>query len=191
MKKIIRSLFLILILLTLGCAKKFVPSDSVFINKDFDFSIIKRVAVLPFENLTEDRNAGDIIRYMVFNEIQKFIETVPLGDVEKFLRQKNIQKINELTKEDLTSLAHTLKVDALVTGHVYKYGESRTGTINLPEVAFSLVIIEPEEGSIIFGVTKSGRSDSFLAKHFGVGINTVNQLALKLVKEAVDELSKL
>lgn len=178
-------------LLFSGCAYRAPISDTVFINKDYDFSNIKRVAILPFENLTEDRSAGEIIRFMVYNEIQKFVEAIPPGDVEKILKQKNITKLSEISREDLKGLAKTLQVDAFITGYVYKYGEARTGSLSIPEVAFSLNIIEPEEGSIIFSVTKFETSDSFLARHFGVGITTVNKLALKIVREALNEFKNL
>lgn len=174
-----------------GCAYKASISDAVFINKEYDFSTIKRVAILPFENLAEDRSAGEVVRFVVYNEIQKFVETVPPGDVEKILKQKNITKLSEITKEDLKSIAKTLQVDAFITGYVYKYGETRAGSVTVPEVAFSLNIVEPEEGSIIFSVTKSGTGDSFFARHFGMGITTVNELALKLVREALNELKNI
>lgn len=190
MRRWFRLLSFFALVLLWGCAAKPLSSD-VFINKEYDFSVIKRVAVLPFENLTEDRNAGEIIRYMVLNEIQSIVETVPPGDVEKFLKEKNIQKMSDLTKENLKSMAKALKVDAFVTGYVYKYGESRAGNISLPEVALSLNLIEPEEGTIVFSVTKFATSDNFFARHFGTGITTINQLALKLVREAINELKNI
>ncbi|MEO0278930.1 MAG: hypothetical protein ABIM21_06610 [candidate division WOR-3 bacterium] len=188
---VLRIVFMFFILILTGCG--LVPSkpSSLFIDSKYDFGSIKRIAVLPFENLTEDRQAGEVIRYMVINQIQEVVETVPVGDVESYLKRLNITSVKDLTTEQMQRLCRDLKADAVVTGTVYKYGEVRFGNISAPEVSLSIVMMEPESGAIIWSVTAHKTSANFWVKYFGAGSETLSETAFKVVRDAVNTFKKM
>lgn len=180
-------IFLLLILLT-GCGVSPKVQESLFIDENFDFGTIKSVAVLPFENFSDSREAGEIIRQMVIHEIQSVVVARPAADVDKLLAQERINSPKEIDTALMKKIAQQLKVDALVTGVVYKYGETRFGPVPLPEVSINLKIIDPSSGMIVFSVVKSGSGGGFMAKHFGAGIEPISSVALRVVKEAVKSI---
>jgi hypothetical protein len=58
---------LFMLLIVCGCGGKSNPG--FYINQEIDFSYIKRVAVLPLDNLTGDKFAGDAVRHVVMSEL--------------------------------------------------------------------------------------------------------------------------
>ncbi|MCM8808076.1 MAG: hypothetical protein NC926_09115 [Candidatus Omnitrophica bacterium] len=183
-------LFLLLFFLT-SCGAKTNLQDSIFIDKNFDFTIIKRIAVIPFENYSENREAGEIIRQLVIHELQSLTITIPSADVDKVLKAERINKPEEITTEIMQKLAKELKVDVLIGGIVYKYGETREGIIGIPEVSINLKVIDPQSGTIVFSIVKTERGGSFWTKHFGAGAMPITQVALKVISDAVKKLAEL
>ena len=57
----------VIVLAHAGCGGRGAPS--FYINQDVDFSFIEKVAVLPFENLSSERFAGDMVRQVVISEL--------------------------------------------------------------------------------------------------------------------------
>ncbi len=184
-------LFSLLCIVILFLGPSHVYSKEVFVNQSFDFGTIKKVIVLPFVNLTEDRSAGDVIRYLVVSELQELVETVFVGDVDRVLKRMNVSDVRELAAEQIKEICKELKADAVITGVVYKYGEARSGNISYPEVVITINMVEPEGGSIVWSVTERKSGGSFLAKHFGLGIRTLNELAIEAVKDAIKTLKNI
>ncbi|MFH7835553.1 MAG: hypothetical protein QXL51_03045 [Candidatus Aenigmatarchaeota archaeon] len=157
-----------------------------------DFSTIKRVAVLPFENFTNERNAGDIVREVVINEflVSDLVDVVLPGDVANVLEKLRIKPGQPLNSEQIKALAQILKVEAVITGTVNKYTEVPYGNISIPEISITLRMVEADSGSIIWSVTKNYKGTSFWSKHFGTGKETMSDSAMKAVKEAIKTLYK-
>lgn len=174
--------------MTGGCAST--TTGTFHINENVDFSYIKRVAVLPFENLTDDRNAAEVVRQLVVSEFlaSGLVDVVYTGDVMAALKRQNIKDVTSLDTRQIRALGKDLKVQAVIVGTVEKYGEVRMGTITAPEVTITLMMAETDAGSIIWSVTKTRGGAGFLARHFGARPETLSETTLKVVRDAVQTL---
>lgn len=181
---------LILSFLISGCGGR--GGSSFYINQDIDFSFIKRVAVLPLDNLTNDRFAGDAVRQVVISEFlaSGLVEVVCPGDVNAAFETLKIKTGQSPNAEQIKAIGKTLKVEAVIMGAVNKYGEIREGNVSSPEITITLMMADTTSGSIIWSVTKTRGGAGFWAKHFGARADTMSEAVLKLVRESIQTLYK-
>jgi hypothetical protein len=173
-----------------GCARRGVPS--FYINPDVDFSFIKKVAVLPLDNLTNDRFAGEVVRHVVISELlaSGLVDVVVPGDAEAAVENLKLRPGQSLNAEQIRALGNALKVQAVILGAVEKYGEERGGNISAPEVTVTLMMADTGSGSIIWSVTKTRGGAGFWARHFGARAETMSETTLNVVREALHTLYK-
>ncbi|MEW6570410.1 MAG: hypothetical protein AB1390_04450 [Nitrospirota bacterium] len=171
-----------------GCGGK--GSPAFYISQDVDFSFIKRVAVLPLENLTNEKFAGDAVRQVVISELlaSGLVDVVCPGDVASALDSLKIKHGQTLNAEQIKAVGKALKVQAVIMGAVNKYGEIREGNVSAPEVSITLLMADTSSGSIIWSITKTRGGPSFWAKHFGARSDTMSETVLKVVREAIQTL---
>ncbi|MFZ5907260.1 MAG: hypothetical protein ACOYVJ_07600 [Nitrospirota bacterium] len=178
----------ILILFITGCGGK--GNASFYLDQNTDFSFIKRVAVLPLDNNTNDKFAADAVRQVVISELlaSNLVEVVCPGDVNAALASLKVKSGDSPNSEHMKSLAKSLHVQGIILGSVNKYGEIREGNISAPEVAITLMMADANSGSIIWSVTKTKGGAGFMAKHFGARADTMSETVLNVVREAVQTL---
>lgn len=181
---------LALSVLVTGCGGS--TSNSYHIRRDVDFSYIKRVAVLPFSNLADQGNAGDIVRHMLTNELlaSGMVDVVMPGEVMTAVNIAAAKNVFSMSAEEIKKVGTALKVQAVIFGAVEKFGSSSLGTIQVPEVTLTLMMAETDTGSIIWSVTTTGGGAGFATKHLGVSPPTLSETALKVVRDAVKTLAK-
>lgn len=176
-----------LVMLTiLGCS----TTPSFYIRQDIDFSYIKKVAVLPLENLTSDRFAGENVSQLVINELlaSGLCDVVVPGEALSMLDTLRLKSTQTLKEEHIKAIGNTLGVQAVIFGSVEKFGEVRMGNISAPEVTITLIMAETDGGSIIWSVTCTRGGASFWDRHFGTRADTLSETSIKVVREAVQTL---
>lgn len=173
-----------------GCRST--PSTPVHIQENFDFGSIKKVAVLPFENLTNEKSADGAVRQVVINEllVSGLVDVSVPGDAVTAMEKAGIRNTTSLSADQMKTLANTLKVQALVFGSVERFGEIRVGTFNAPEVTVTIMMADVSSGSIVWSVTKTETGDSFVARHFGARSDSLSETMIRVVREAVRTLTK-
>lgn len=190
LKKYILAGLLFIIFIISGCAGKGVPT--FYINQDIDFSFIKRVAVLPLDNLTNERFAGEAVRQVVISELlaSGLVDVVVPGEAMAAIEKLKLKPGQSLDVEQIIAVGKALKVQAVIMGAVNKYGEIREGNVSAPEVSITLMMADTSSGSIIWSVTKTRGGASFWARHFGARSETMSETVLKVVREALHTLYK-
>jgi len=160
------------------------------INPDVDFSFVKKIAVMPLENLTSDKSAGDIVRHLVISEMlaSGLADVIVPGEVIHAVNDLGIKNIAALSRQQITSLGRTLKVQALIMGSVQQYGLVRVANVSAPEVTITLMMADTGTGDIIWSVTKTHGGASFMARHFGAKSETISEAVLATVHEAIETL---
>lgn len=190
--KLLKQLFSlsVIFLLISGCGGR--GSPSFYISQDIDFSFIKRVAVLPLDNLTNDKFAGDAVRQVVISELlaSGLVDVVCPGDAVAALETLKLKAGQSPNAEQIKAIGKALKVQAVIIGAVNKYGEIRDGNVSAPEVAITLMMADTGSGSIIWSVTKTRGGAGFWARHFGARADTMSEAVLKVVREAIKTLYK-
>ncbi len=192
--KLFKQFFLISILFMLficsGCGGKGVPS--FYINPDVDFSFIKRVAVLPLDNLTNEKFAGDAVRHVVISELlaSGLVDVVVPGDAIAAVENLKLKLGQSLNAEQIRALGKALKVQAVILGAVEKYGEAKMGNISAPEVTITLIMSDTSSGSIVWSATRTRGGANFWARHFGARAETMSETTLNVVRETLYTLYK-
>lgn len=191
-KKLLRKFILISVLFAVficsNCARRGVPS--FYINPDVDLSFIKKVAVLPLDNLTNDKFAGEAVRHVVISELlaSGLVDVVVPGDAMAAIETLRLKTGQSLNAEQIKAIGKALKVQAVILGAVEKYGEAKMGNISAPEVAITLMMADTNSGSIIWSVTKTRGGAGFMARHFGARSETMSETTLNVVREALHTL---
>lgn len=170
-----------------GCAEK----NSYFIKPDIELNRIKKIAVLPFENLTSDEYAGEKIRRLVITElINKELEVIEPGEITRVLKETNIKSISIIKRSDLQSIGKELGADAILIGSVTAFNINRGITISYPEVTVNMRLIDSQNGDIIWSIHKTGGGADFWTRHFGSESPTLSEKAEQTVKEALKTIYK-
>lgn len=175
--------------LTQACASP-EPQGSVYIHPNADWSNYQRVAVLPLENLTNERYAAERVREVLNVELnsQGLFEAVELGEINRAIRTQGIVNLSELGPEQAKALGTALGVQALMMGSVMEFDERRTGTVSLPDVALSLRLIDVETGIAIWAVTDARAGAKLSTRLFGVGEESQTEASVRLVREVLATL---
>lgn len=189
-KAIVASIAIITLQAASGCASSGTSGGSIYVHPNADFSIYGRVAVLPLDNLTTDRFAGERVREILVVELsaQGQFELVETGEVNRVLRVQNITNVYELGPEGIAALGQTLGVQAIFLGSVMDFRERRIGTITAPEVAVSLRLIDVASGTAIWSATDARAGVGTWTRLFGVGEQSQSEAAREVVLAIIDTI---
>lgn len=161
-------------------------------SQDVDFSFVKKVAVMPLKNLTDEESAGEIVRQLIISELlaSGLVDVEVPGEVLAAVNDLGIKNLTSLTDQQIIAIGKNLKVQAVIIGSVQEYGHVRFGSISAPEVTISLFMADTGTGDIIWSVTKTRGGASFMTRHFGAKSDTMSETVLTVVREAIDTLAE-
>ena len=176
--------FLCIILIGCGAGKK------VYIHPNTNFRYIKKVAVMPFGNLTNDKFAGDRVRNLFVTELLSTgtIDVVELGELLKILETEGIRTTDSVSTDIAQKIGKNLGVQAVILGSVDQYGTVRTGQSSYPEVGVTVRMLEVETGTIIWTASYTKTGSHIIASLFGIGTETASSVASSVVKKLVNTL---
>jgi hypothetical protein len=142
-------------------------------NNDRADSIAKasvRIAIITFDNLTEQQRAGDIVSVLLLSELwRQGYEVVEPGDVAAALAELRSLPRGEISTEEISQLREKLLVDLVVTGTVYQFVPGRGGNSDLPpQVEMGLRLINAVDGRVLASVSSTRVGDDSEGP-FGVG----------------------
>lgn len=181
------SFFLILLffLFPLGC-----KGPMTYINPSVDFSYIKRVAIAPIINLTNDKFAGEKVVNVVATEILRrgVFDVVEFGEVSKVLREEGMKPDNLVSKQLAARAGKRLNIEAILIGSVMQYGVSNIGGSSFPEVSISLKLVDVNSYTILWEATHNIKGASILDQLFGIRKDSIEDLCKDVVEEMIDTL---
>lgn len=149
----------------------------------------KRIAVIPFENLTQDAVAGEKVRRLVMAElIERGVEVIEPGEVTRIINELQIWDVSTISEEDIKKLGKELNAYLLVTGSVTAFGIKRSQDISYPEVTIQVIMISPEDARIVGSQWATEGGPTFFMSFFGTEGPTVNERARGLVRRIIDKL---
>ena len=167
-------------------------TQTKYLHKNADLAAIARVAVLPFDNVSGDRSAGDKVLKVFYLELLSLdvFEVAEPGQVTKVLKTGPGSALDSLGPADYQKLGKDLNVDAVFTGSVVDFTESRTGNTPTPDVTIQLRLIDTHTGATVWsaGQTRTGAGVS--TRLFGVGGESLTEAARRLVRSELQTLLK-
>lgn len=149
------------------------------------------VAVLPFENLTDYPNAGDIVADLVATELfsmgrYKVID----GDTsEKLYSESGGTTMNAPDRSYAQDLGRAIRADAVIYGAVQEYAyriDKTRQDAREPAVAITVRMVEVATGQILWASSQSRASDAFFTRER----DPVNRIASLIVRDMKEELSR-
>ena len=182
----------LLSLLTLvGCGGSM--KTTRFANPNFDFSFVERVAVVPFDNQTNDRQAGLRATRLTITELLASgpVDVVEPGEVQAALIKITGAQINRgvsPSTEQVVSVGQALGVQALIMGTVTQSENLRSGSVPIPVVTLDLRMVEVETGATVWAATHSEKGGSLSAKVLGTGGEPLAETTRRCVQEALATL---
>jgi len=168
-----------------GCA-----TDDAFLDPNMDFGSLRSVAVLPFENLTQDDYAAPRVRDAFANMLLATgaIYVLPPGEVARGMGMIGRFPPEGPSSEQINKLAAALEVDAVFTGVVTEYGPVRSGTASANVVSVSVQLIESSSGMVVWSASSTKGGISVWDRLLGGGGQPMNAVTEKAVNDLLDKL---
>ncbi len=154
---------------------------------------IKHIAILPFDNLSEEPDAAKRITTILLTELFSRSETfnlMELGEVEKALIDERVRSTGEIEVEVAKKLGEKLNVDYLILGSVVEYKFVRDGNNDIPVIGIAARAIDTKTGKLYWSDHQFGRGNQ-KEKIFGIGrIVSLSQLSEIIIKKLADSFEK-
>jgi len=206
---VLHAIYLLLVFLA-GTAMTGCSKPHVYVHPSPGLDRIKRIAVMPFDNLTKDNKAGEKVRNGFVIELLRTgsFNVIDVGETDRILqgvglsysaRQGSGASIavpGAEEEETATSvplskmIGDALSVEAIVVGSVEAYSVERVSDQISPEVSISARLIDAETGIIIWGSTHTRRGGAGIPI-FGWGkVTSLSMLSQKTIQDMVNSLAK-
>ena len=145
-----------------------------FANPNFDFAFVQRLAVLPFENLSNDRQAGLRATRLTITELlaSGAVDVVEPGEVQAAtvkITSVPAGRVVNPTTEEILLLGQALNVQGLLMGTVTQSENLRSGSVPVPVVTLDMHLVETETGTTVWAATHSEKGATFSARVLGTG----------------------
>ena len=177
-----------ILFLLVGCATS--PPLPDYTNQQMDFSAVRSVVVLPFQNLTGDDQAGERVRdtFMGMLLATEAIYVLPPGEVARGISRANIRMPQTPTIEEIIKLKGLLEVDAVITGVLREYGAVRSGSAEANLVSLSLQMIETQTGTTVWSAASTKGGVSMADRLIGGGGRPMNDVTIQVINDLLDQL---
>jgi len=166
-----------------------------FTNTQFDFGFVERIAVLPFENLTRDRQAGFRANRLIVTELlaSGSTDVVEPGEVQTAVASLpgvDPRSFGAPNKVQILSLGETLNAQALLTGTVSQSEVLRSGAVSVPVVTINARLVETETGATVWAATHTEKGGTTSARILGAGGQAISETTRDCVTELLKTLVK-
>ena len=187
--KFSRSLWLLTTAFLVACSGM---KPTVFVNKQYNFNFLEKVAVVPFENLSNDQGAGARITHIFLTELlaAESFDIAEPGEVSKVTQKYIGTGGSALTRDQITEIGKTLGVQGIILGSVNETSGSRAGGSATIEVTIDARMVETETGQTVWSATNTEGSRGFLASLFGTGDKSEAETSRKCVRRLIQTLVK-
>ena len=164
-----------------------------FTNPDIDFSFVERLAVLPFENYSNDSAAAARVTRLMVTELLATgaVDVVEPGEVNAALaRYGGGARAVRPSTEQIVELGKTLGVQAVIAGAVAQSEVLRSGSAGIPTITLDAQMIEAESGGIIWSATHTEKGSAMSARFLGNEGEPLSVTTRRCVKQLVATLVK-
>lgn len=174
-----------------GCASTM--KSTHFENPRFDFNFVERVAVLPFENLTNDRQAGLRATRFAITELlaSGAVDVVEPGEVQAALVSLTDTppgRPPNPSSEQVLSLGKALNAQGLILGSVSQSENLRSGNVPVPVVTIDMRMVETETGATVWAATSSEKGSTLSARLLGTGGEPIAETTRRCVQKVLETL---
>ena len=168
-----------------SCAAGDTYHDSIM-----DFGAIESVAVMPFANLSADKQAGDRVRDVLITHLlaTEAMYVLPSGEIARGISRVGISDPTAPSGDEVKKLAGIIKVNAVITGTVREYGVVRSAATSANVISLSLTMIETDTGKVVYTASSTKGGISLWDRLFGGGGRPMNDITEEAIDELLDKL---
>jgi len=188
MKRLPIALLIIVALVVVGgCGG---AGTTTFLHEEYNFGFVERVAIIPFENLSDDQGAGARATNMFLAELlaARAFEVVEPGEVSRALGKFALARTATLTNEQITKIGADLKVQALFLGTVNESTTTRSAGGSVSKVSMTIRMVETERGETIWTSSATAGGRGFVASMLGTGDESKSEVTRDCVKKILGTL---
>lgn len=163
---------------------------SRFVRDDVDFSFIRRVAVYPFYNLSQDVFGGQRVQSVFLTELLERgeVEVIDRGEVLASVTEMKIHPDAVLSPEQVQALGRDLEADAIFFATVEEYGTERGGANPTQVVTATYQLCETQTGRVVWSSQVRTDGASLGRRLFGGGSASSFAVARENVRAALGTL---
>jgi TolB-like protein len=184
-----RSAALLAVTLLAGCA----AGPRLYVNTQADLTYYKKIAVLPFRNLTNERFAGErvtraFLTELVMTEHYEIVDQNEFAAVlDKIGGNPGFEGIYDPAK--VKEAASQIQATGILRGSVSEYSVQRSGTSETPVVAFDAELIDVATNNVVWrgSVVRRGKNRVPI---FGGGQRTHAQLIQDATHDLVGRIER-
>ncbi|GAB4315451.1 MAG: hypothetical protein Kow0074_03040 [Candidatus Zixiibacteriota bacterium] len=161
-----------------------------FIHEEYNFGFIERVAIVPFENLSDDQGAGARATNIFLSELlaSRTFDVVEPGEVSRALAKHNLTRTASLTTAQATALGSELKVQAVFLGTVNESADYRSGGTSTAKVNITARMVECERGETIWSATATAGGRGVWSTLFGGGDQAKSEVTRDCIRTLLGSL---
>ncbi len=152
---------------------------------------VKSIAVMPFNNLSNKKDADRIVRNIFIAELFKnrSFRVEEFGNIRRFLIQQRVKSINDIDTRKIKILGQRLGVDAIIAGTVEEYSDGMKGDMSsVPVIAISARMIDTDSGKILW-MSHQRRTGNDYITIFDFGkIRSIISLTQRVVDEMLETM---
>lgn len=176
--------------LLVGCGSKSVQES--FVRPDTDLGFVRSVAILPFENNSQDRFVAERLRDVTTTQMlsRNLFEIIEKGVVDGALAEESVTRDTPIDGKIMKRLGQRLGVQALFLGIIDNYGEARKGSYSYPELAMTFRLVEANSAKILWQVSGRRKGETFGGRLFGTSPEDDFQVALNLSRQMLQSLTE-
>ena len=183
--------FCLMMFLLTGCS--FIGSGSdkeTYKNSLMNFAAVQSVAVLPFQNLTDDEEGAARVRDTFMGTLlaTEAIYVIPPGEVQRGIERANLRNPATPSSEKIKTLGEILQVNAVITGVLREYGNVRSGQTEANLISLSLQMLEVETGTIVWSGAATHGGIGMTERLFGGGGDPMNEVTKEAINDLLDQL---
>jgi len=178
-------------LLAWGCAS---TAPRYFVNPQADMTLYRKVAVLPFHNLSPQGLAGERVTRVFVTEliIADRYRVVEPAEFRAVLKEMDAQPSGDGAYDPakLKEAAGKVGATGIVQGAVSDYEVQRSGQDEFAVLSFDAEMIDVETGNVVWRGSITRRGKSRFPIFGGSSANTLGRLTQDACVELVDGLRK-
>ena len=173
--------------LAAGCSRPVLKGRAQPSKTKDQFTRIKRVAIFPFENYTDAKDADKTIDTLLgptVRDTELFDDVEDTRFVRDVMKKLKITATDILDKEVVKKLGDEMNVQGIIYGKVVNFGKGKEKDA-APQVTMDLALVEPSTGAVLWVGNVSNYGGLTVGKVFGV---TEGRTDIEVAREAVRKL---
>lgn len=180
-------MILIVLGLAAGCSRPVLNSSGTPSRVKDQYIRIKRVAVFPFENYSETKDADktiDTLLIPALREAEIFDTVEDTRFTRDVMKKLKITSTDILDREAVKKIGDEMNVQGIIYGKIVMYGKGKDRD-SASQVTMDLALVEPSTGTVLWVGNVSSYGGLTAGKIFGV---TEGKTDIEVARQAVGKL---